>query len=66
MCRLLTSFITIPLIISSGCVSKQRYAELLRETQQREKQQIKLEKQLSDIRLRNQALRDSIDLIHER
>lgn len=46
----------------TGCVTQQRYADLLREVEQKEKQQRKLTAQLQELQTRNERLRDSLAL----
>lgn len=46
----------------AGCVSQQRYATVLREVEQKEKQQRKLEQQLDGLRAQNSRMRDSLNL----
>ncbi len=46
----------------TGCVTQQRYADLLRELEQKEKQQRKLTAQLQELQTRNERLRDSLAL----
>ena len=54
---------TILLLLSgTGCVTQQRYADLLRELEQKEKQQRKLTAQLQELQSRNERLRDSLAL----
>jgi predicted nucleic acid-binding Zn-ribbon protein len=50
------------LTCSTGCVTQQRYADLLREVEQKEKQQRKMTAQLQELQTRNERLRDSLAL----
>jgi septal ring factor EnvC (AmiA/AmiB activator) len=61
MRRLLFSgFLLLLLSGGTGCVTQQRYADVLREVEQKEKQQRKLETQLQALRAQNERIRDSL------
>jgi hypothetical protein len=53
-------FLMLLLLGSTGCVTQQRYADVLREVEQKEKQQRKLESQLQALRVQNERMRDSL------
>ena len=47
----------------SSCVTKGRYEQVLSDIKSKEKQQIKLEKQLNELKSVNELLRDSAERI---
>jgi len=53
------------LTCSTGCVTQQRYADVLREVEQKEKQQRKLESQLQALRAQNERMRDSLTIYRD-
>lgn len=53
-------FLMLLLLGSTSCVTQQRYADVLREVEQKEKQQRKLEAQLQALRVQNERMRDSL------
>jgi hypothetical protein len=55
-------FLLLLLTCSTGCVTQQRYADLLREVEQKEKHQLKMTAQLQELQTRNERLRDSLAL----
>ncbi len=50
-------------IILSGCVSKSKYNSVVSQIQSKEKQQVKIQKQLDDIKKKNEHLKDSAERI---
>lgn len=51
------------LLISSGCVTKARYSKVVQGINSKEKQQVKLGKQLEQLQNTNRILKDSADRI---
>ena len=60
--RLIPATLLLLLFSGTGCVTQRRYADLLREVEQKEKQQRKLTAQLQELQTRNERLRDSLAL----